>query len=267
MRYFTIGCIAPILVLISINISLADIGIIVAFNSNLEQIKKSLKIKEISKKAGREFYSGKINNIDVVLVRSPMGKVNNAITAQALLSHYPVTSVVSIAPAGSIDKGLNIGDIIIATEVFQHDFGTIKPYGFIWSRVPDGTNRDEPGYNLADKRLRKLAILYANNKKKTKNRIIEGIIVTGDQFISAQNKKEWLFKKFKAMAVDMGAGAIAQVCYANRVSFCILRIITDKAKIGARINFEKSIPGYQSDIDILKFVKGILQREYYYIQY
>jgi adenosylhomocysteine nucleosidase len=265
MRYFKIGCIAPILVLISINISFADIGIIVAFNSNLEQIKKSLKIKEISKKAGREFYSGKINNIDIVLVRSPMGKVNNAITAQALLSHYPITSVVSIAPAGSIDKGLNIGDIIIATEVFQHDFGTIKPYGFIWSRVPDGTNRDEPGYNLADKRLRKLALLYANNKKKTKNRIIEGIIVTGDQFISAQNKKEWLFKKFKAMAVDMGAGAIAQVAgnsskYFHGVSFCILRIITDKAKIGARINFEKSIPGYQSDIDILKFVKGILQR-------
>jgi len=259
MKYFTIALIAPLLIIISVNSSLADVGIIVALNSNLEQLKENVKIKRISKKAGREFFSGQIDNIDVVLVRSPMGKVNNAITAQSLLSHYPIKSVISIAPAGAVDNALNIGDIVVATELYQHDFGTIKPYGFIWGRVPDGTNRDEPGYNMADKELRELALHYARDKKRSKNRVREGVIVTGDQFISAQDKKERLFKKFKAMAVDMGAGAIAQVCYANRVPFCILRIITDKAMVGARTDFEKSVPSCQTDIDISEFVKGILQ--------
>lgn len=260
MRLFRIGCIALLLVLISIKSSLADVGIIVALNSNLEQLKENLKIKNISKKAGREFYSGKIDHTDVVLARSPMGKVNNAITAQALLSHYPIKSVVSIAPAGAVDKSLNIGDIIVATRVYQHDFGTIKPYGFVWSRVPDGTNWDEPGYNLPDKGLRELVLLYAKDKKKAQNnKIIEGAIVTGDQFISFQYKKDWLSKKFKAMAVDMGAAAIAQVCYASGVPFCILRIITDKSRIDARTDFEKSIPAYQSDVSILEFLKTILR--------
>lgn len=259
MNYFRIGCIALFLALISSNISLADVGIIVAINPNLEQLRKSLKIKEISQKGGREFYSGKIDDIDVVLVRSPMGKVNNAITAQALLSHYPIKSVVSVAPAGAIDKSLNIGDIIVASKVYQHDFGTIKPYGFVWNRVPDGTNWNEAGYNLPDNGLRELTFLYAKSKKKTQNRIIEGTIVTGDQFISSRDKKDWLSKKFKAMAVDMGAAAIAQVCYANEVPFCILRIITDKSGIDARTDFEKSIPAYQSNINIPEFLKTILR--------
>jgi adenosylhomocysteine nucleosidase len=259
MRSFLIGCVAPFLVLLSINASHADIGLITALNSNLEQLGKELTIKRISKRAGREFYSGRMDTIDVVMVRSPMGKVNNAITAQTLLSHYPITSLISIAPAGSVGKGITIGDIVIATELYQHDFGTIKPYGFIWGRVPDGTNRDEPGYRMADKGLRELAFQCVRDKKKSQNRIHEGVIVTGDQFISAQDKKEWLFKKFRAKAVDMGAAAIAQVCYANRVPFCIVRIITDSPGVNARIDFERSIPAYQSDIDILEFVKGLLQ--------
>ncbi|RLB30010.1 MAG: 5'-methylthioadenosine/adenosylhomocysteine nucleosidase [Deltaproteobacteria bacterium] len=259
MRSIAIGCVAPLLVLLSICASHADIGLIAALNSSLEQLVKSLTINQISKRAGREFYSGRMDTVDVVLVRSPMGKVNNAITAQSLLSHYAITSVISIAPAGSVGAGINIGDIVVATELYQHDFGTIKPYGFIWSRTPDGTGWDEAGYCIADTGLRVLAARCARDMKSPRNKFHEGVIVTGDQFISARDKKEWLFKKFRAKAVDMGAAAIAQVCYANRVPFCIVRIITDSPGVHARIDFEKSIPAYQSDIDIPEFVKGILQ--------
>jgi adenosylhomocysteine nucleosidase len=259
MMFLTLVHAALLLAFISAGSACADIGIIVALNSNLKQLGGDLKTNDINEKAGREFYSGKIDDIDVVLVRSPMGKVNNAITVQALLSHYYITSVISIAPAGAVNKGINIGDIVVATEVYQHDFGTIKPYGFIWSRVPDGTDWDEPGYNHPDERLRQMVLSCSKDKKNAKNRIIQGIIVTGDQFISYQDKKEWLLKKFKAQAVDMSAAAIAQVCYANDVPFSILRIITDESTIEARPNFEKSVNSYQSDIDISAFVKIILR--------
>jgi len=244
---------------ISVGTCFADTGIIVALNSTLKQIKTDLKIKQISRKSKREFYSGKINNVDVVLVRSPMGKVHNAVTTQVLLSSYPVKHVISLAPAGAIGKSINIGDAVIARKVYQHDFGTIKPYGFIWGRVPDGTGRDEPGYNTADIRLIKTALYHADILEKKNNRIVEGIIVTGDQYISSPDKKEWLRKKFKASAVDMGAAAIAQVCHANGVPYCIIRIITDKSTVNARSDFEKSVPAYQSDVNILEFLKNILQ--------
>jgi len=258
IKNFRIGCLALFIIFISIKSTFADVGIIVALNSSLKQLTKSLKIAEISQKAGRQFYSGRINDVHVVLVRSPMGKVNNAITAQLLLSHYSIRSVLSIAPGGALDKKLNIGDGIIATELYQHDFGTIKRYGFIWNRVPDGTNWDVAGYNKADKSLRESARLYPTYQHK--NKIVEGVIVSGDQFISSPDKRDWLLKKFKAVGVDMGAAAVAQVCFANQVPFCIMRIITDKAGISSRTDFENSIPVYRSDINISEFVANLLDQ-------
>ena len=259
MKYYRIVLFACISVFISIQCGSADVGIIVASNTNLELLKNKLKIKTTGEKAVRVYYSGELGGKGVVLVRSPMGKVNNAITAQALFSSFNITSVVSIAPAGAVQKDLNVGDGVIAAQVYQHDFGTVKPYGFVWGRVPDGTSWNDPGYNNTDKSLRKSALIYAGNIKGAPNKVIEGVIVSGDQFISSKQKKGWLSKKFKAVAVDMGAATIAQVCYANNTPFCILRIITDKAGINARTDFEKAIPSLQTSINIVKFVKEILQ--------
>jgi len=259
MKYFRSTLLILILVVISIQYSYADVGIIVASNTNLESLKKDLEIKETNKKAGRVFYSGKLKGKGVVLVRSPMGKVNNAITSQVLLSSFTVSSVVSIAPAGAIQEDINIGDAVVAREVYQHDFGTIKPYGFVWGRVPDGTGWDEPGCNRLDVFLTSLALSTARDVCEQQSKVIEGVVVTGDQFVSSQEKNEWLSNKFGAAAVDMGAAAISQVCFANQTPVCILRIITDKARINARTDFEKAIPSLKTGIDIVGFVKGIVQ--------
>ncbi|MCD4719840.1 MAG: 5'-methylthioadenosine/adenosylhomocysteine nucleosidase [Desulfobacula sp.] len=258
MKILTKGFIILFLQCMAIKLCYADIGIIVALNSSLTQLKNDLKIVKISQGAKREFYSGLIDNINVVIVRSPMGKVNNAITTQFLLSNFSIDIVISMSPAGSIDSNLNIGDIVIASKVLQHDFGTIKPYGFIWSKVPDGTSRDEPGYDIPDKFTINSGLFYADkNLKSNKNTVVSGVIVSGDQFISALSKKEWLLQKFQAKAVDMGAGAIAQVCFANNIPFCIIRVITDKAGVSARTDFIKSVRGYHSDINVSKFLKAI----------
>lgn len=258
IRKFRVLFVIPALLFLSAEICFAEAGIIVALNSTLEQIKKDMKTERISRKSKRVFYSGEINGINTVLVRSPMGKVHNAVTTQALLSSHPVEYIISIAPAGAVGNNIHIGDAIVARKVYQHDFGTIKPYGFIWGRVPDGTGRDEPGYNTADIRLMKTVLYHGGIFQKT-NRITGGIIVSGDQYISSLAKTEWLRKKFEASAVDMGAAAIAQTCHANGIPYCIIRIITDKSTVNARSDFEKSVFAYQSDINIPEFLKKIIQ--------
>lgn len=239
------------------NLCHADFGIITALNSNMTRLKKGLEITRISKEAKREYYAGKFFGKSVVLVRSPMGKINNAITTQALLSNFPIDMVISLSPCGALGNGISMGDIVIAKKIYQHDFGTIKPYGFIWSKVPDGTGRNDIGYNTPCPSLLNICVKLAG-KMKSQNTVVPGIIVSGDQFISARSKKEWLIKKFKADAVDMGSGAIAQVCFANTIPFCILRVATDNAEVAARSNFEQSVLNNQSDIDILQLIKGIL---------
>nr|MBF0221619.1 5'-methylthioadenosine/S-adenosylhomocysteine nucleosidase [Desulfobulbaceae bacterium] len=237
----------------------ADTGIIVALDSTLQGFNNSADFNAgIKQKAGREFYSGSLGGTKIVLVRSPMGKVNNAITAQVLLSEFSIDSVYSISPAGSLVGNLEKGDVVVATTVYQHDFGSIKPYGFIWSKTPVRNNQEADAYNVLDRSLVK-SVLEVNRSLKIWGNLTEGILVSGDQFIASSDKKKWLMEKFKASAVDMGGSAIAQVCYSNKVKCCLIRTITDEAEVEARADFNESVTASSSAPDLVRMMKEILK--------
>lgn len=237
---------------------LADTGIIVALESTLQSFIRFADLNAgIKKKAGREFYSGSLGGKKIVLVRSPMGKVNNAITAQILLSEFAIDTVYSISPAGSLVDTLDKGDLLVAATVYQHDFGSIKPYGFIWSKVPVTNDQKVDTYNILDSFLAKSAIEVSRSLKTRKN-IIGGILVSGDQFIASKDKKKWLKEKFDASAVDMGGAAIAQVCYSNNVKCCLIRTITDEAEVEARADFNESVSANSSE-DLPRIMAEILR--------
>lgn len=241
-----------ILILFLPCIAFGKTGIIVAMSYELDEIKRDVAVEKSIERAGRRFYEGKLYGRDVVLVRSPMGKVNNAATVQILISEFDVRRIISLGPAGAVDKALKPGEAVVASEVYQHDFGAIKPYGFTPGNVPDGSRMGKKGYSLSDKTLRESALKMPFNGKR-----FEGIVVTGDQFISSGEKKEWLEKSFKADAVDTGAAAIAQVSYANGIPWCIIRVITDEAGVDARQRFDEST--YKGKALAADIVKGIVK--------
>lgn len=241
------------LLLLSGSPGFASTGIIVAKNSTAESIKGLIRVSSIQTIAGRDFISGGYMGHPVTLVRSPMGKVNNTITTQILIAKFSVNSVISISPAGAIQKKVNIGDIVLVDKVFQHDFGTVKPYGFIWGKAPDGKGWEEKGYSEHPDELQ-VEDLGKNKERK----IFKGTVVSGDQLIASRIKKEWLHRKFKALAVDMSAAAISQTCFANGVPCKIVRVITDHADESARSDFENSLhPGVEKT-DYQNLVKALL---------
>lgn len=215
---------------------LAATGVIVARKGTAYSFKDIIRVSSVRTIAGREFLTGDYKGAKVTMVRSPMGKVNNAITTQILIGEFSADSIVSISPAGAIQGGLNIGDIVLADRVFQHDFGTVKPYGFIWGKAPDGKGWGEQGYGKHVDTLEMEGL-----KENCRRKVLKGIVVSGDQLIASQEKRAWLIRKFDATAVDMGAAAIVQVCFANGVPCKIIRIITDHADETARSDFENSL--------------------------
>jgi adenosylhomocysteine nucleosidase len=54
-----------------------------------------------------------------------------------------------------------------------------------------------------------------------------GAIASGDQFVATASKKDFIIQNFGAIACEMEGAAVAQVCYANEVPFCVLRTISD----------------------------------------
>ncbi len=54
--------------------------------------------------------------------KSGVGKVNAARTTQILIDKLNVKSVINVGSAGALNPILNIGDIVIAEKLIQHDF-------------------------------------------------------------------------------------------------------------------------------------------------
>jgi len=66
----------------------------------------------------------------------------------------------------------------------------------------------------------------------------EGIIATGDQFVSSVERKEFIASTFGADALEMEGASVAVVCDALNIPFFVLRAISDSADGSADIDFD-----------------------------
>ena len=104
------------------------IGIIVAEEKELIEVKKiinGIKEKNIYEKT---FYIGNLEERKVVLVKSNVGKVNSARVTQMLIDNFDIELVINVGTAGSVDNSLEIGDVVVGTELVQYDFD-VTPFG------------------------------------------------------------------------------------------------------------------------------------------
>lgn len=204
------------------NISPAKkVGIIGATDTEIAFLKESISIMSLDKIAGMEFYSGKLGSSDVVLVKSGVGKVNAGICAQILITQFGVNEIINTGVAGSLNPDLNISSLVIAVDCVQHDFD-VSAINFA-----KGENTGKFAFET-DKKLR-AEIMKAAKKFAPFRNVIEGRICTGDQFINNKAQKEAIIKNFGGDCYDMESGAVAQVCYLNRIPFAIIRAISDGA--------------------------------------
>lgn len=247
----------------------SDTLILGALPMEIELLQSQMSQVEKRELAGRLFYRGILEGHPIVLVQSGVGKVNAALTTQVALDHFPIERVIFTGVAGGIDPKLKIGDIVIATWLTYHDYGNITPKGFEWSLVP-GENNRKFRYFPTDEHLRELALKVGQKIRwlplpeelrrgegDRKPSLITRPVVTGDQFIASEEKRSWIFKTFRAGAVEMEGAAVAQVCQANRVPCLILRSLSDLANEKAHLDSE-TFARYASQ-NLSLFVRSILK--------
>lgn len=207
------------------------VGIIAAMQEEMNEVKKMMTdIKEIQVYE-LTFIEGIINNSECVLIQCGVGKVNAARTTQIMLDKYDIDYVINVGSAGTTKEELNIGDIVVAEKVVQHDFDITAfghKKGYI-SNVGDYILSDE---NLVNKIM---------NCKITDNtvKIKRGIVASGDIFCTEEYMKNKIKSKFNADAVEMEGAAIAQVCYLDKTPFVIIRSISDSPNGNNAITFEQ----------------------------
>ncbi|MDE6208837.1 MAG: 5'-methylthioadenosine/adenosylhomocysteine nucleosidase [Lachnospiraceae bacterium] len=199
------------------------VGIIGAMEVEVAKLKEMLTDTETLEKAGMTFLSGKLNGKDVVVVRSGIGKVNAGICTQILVDAYNVDYIINTGVAGSLNNDINIGDIVLSSDTLQHDMDATG-FGYEIGVIP----QMKQSVFEADKRLIDIAKKCFEDKITDVN-VFVGRIVSGDQFISDKDKKNWLVENFKGYCTEMEGAAIAQAAYLNGVPFIVIRAISDKA--------------------------------------
>ncbi|RFU61478.1 5'-methylthioadenosine/S-adenosylhomocysteine nucleosidase [Bacillus sp. V59.32b] len=182
--------------------------------------------------AGCEFNTGLLNGIDVILLKSGIGKVNAAMSTAILLENFKPDAVINTGSAGGYLPSLNVGDVVISTEVRHHDVD-VTVFGYEYGQVPQ-----MPPAFLSDEKLLRVAEEAASEIEDIQ--VVKGLIVTGDSFMNDPERVDFVRGKFKELyAVEMEAAAIAQVSYQFQVPFVIIRSLSDIAGKESNISFDQ----------------------------
>jgi adenosylhomocysteine/aminodeoxyfutalosine nucleosidase len=180
--------------------------------------------------ANNKYYEVSYNGLDIVIAYSKIGKVFASLTATTMIEKFGCDTLLFSGVAGGINPELNIGDLIIANKLCQHDLD-ITAFGHPHGFVPGGAVFVE-----SSKKLNEVAKKVAlDNGLK----VIEGTIATGDQFVHSTERKNFIETTFNADALEMEGASVAVVCDALNVPFFILRAISDTADMDAGFDFDE----------------------------
>lgn len=224
------------------------IGIISAMQEEIQALLNELQNISTTNKGMRTYYTGTLFNKKVVLVFSRWGKVASAATTTQLINDFHIDEIIFTGVAGGIKKELNIGDVVIGKNLYQHDMDAsplfeqfeipIIKKKFITTK--NSTKLIEATHSFLNEYTNFINPIEAKNFNITNPKITFGDIASGDQFISSLKKIKKLNKLIpSATCVEMEGAAVAQVCFEYNTPFSIIRIISDKANDNATIDFPK----------------------------
>lgn len=198
------------------------IGIICALSIEVDGLKALMRDPKEFNFANIKFTKGCIGECETVAAECGMGKVNAAMCAQIMIDRFSPEIIINSGIAGATNEEVKICDMVIGTEVLEHDMNASAigdPIGLI--SLPEGNRTYFPcNEEVSDK-------IYNICKNVEGADTFRGRIASGDLFVSRRSKRRLLNIRFEALACEMEGGAVGHVCYRNKVPFCVFRVISD----------------------------------------
>ncbi len=207
------------------------IAIIGAMEEEINRLVYMMDVERTFEIAGMTFTCGMIFDRKAAVVRSGIGKVNAAMCAQILASVFDVELIINTGIAGSLDKKIDIGDIVLSTDALQHDVDAVA-FGYPKGQIP---RMDKLAFPTDEK----LADIAENCCRKVcpDINVFRGRVVSGDQFIADKEVKNNITSEFGGLCTEMEGAAIAQAAYLNNIPCLIIRAISDKADNSASMDY------------------------------
>lgn len=247
------------------------LGIISALHEEQEGLVQAMEGAATVLHGMRDYSIGQLWGIDAVCVLSRIGKVAAAMTATMLVEKFGVTHILFTGVAGSGDASVQVGDIVIAESLVQHDMDASPlfpryqvPLTGIAHFPSDARLSDQLAAAALDFVARDFVDAIGMDIRRDfglgKPTVHRGLIASGDQFVSSRVHIERLSNSHPGLlAVEMEGAAVAQVCFELGIPFAVIRTISDNANEDAAtdfMRFVKSVAAQYAFHIVRRFCQG-----------
>ncbi len=169
----------------------------------------------------------------IAFASTGVGKVNAAAVATIAIEHASPSAIIGIGTASAMNPDRRLGDVIVAEQVAQYDFGDATKDGFVLQNTQSLlTYHPHPTFFPAHPRLLEslthaLSCMSIGDLESLAPKIVRGSLMTGDRFAPLPPGRRLLWQQFSAEACDMESGAIAQICRTFQVPFLAIRGVSN----------------------------------------
>ncbi len=192
-----------------------------AMESEARPLLEKAEVVETNKIGFATLYSCRLDNRPFFLAVCGIGKVLSASGLSGIIVAHPeIDGYVNLGIGGSLNAHkAPLMSAVIGSGYVQHDMDT--------SAIGD-PKAYLSGLNVIEVPAEEGIVVALSSACLTVGvHVYRGVIVSGDTFITDEDKKMGFARDYNAISVDMEAAAYAEVAYVYEKPFAALRIISD----------------------------------------
>src|SRR5471032_2912653 len=164
------------------------LAIVGAMHEEIAALRPCLEDVRTERRAGRDFHLGRLDGHAVILVRCGIGKVAAAITAAVLLDAFDAHALLFTGVAGGLADGVQVGDIVVATTLLQHDMNA-EPLFPRWEVPLTGRAHFDADPAWTARLVHAGRTLAAAGTHAAAAAIHQGLVVSGDRFVATRAER------------------------------------------------------------------------------
>ncbi len=207
------------------------LGVVIAMDHEIQNLVTRHGLASVRGIRSADIWEVSIGGLAVGFINSGIGKVNAAVATTRLIDKFACDHILVAGVSGALHDDLNIGDVVVATGAFQHDFD-LRPLALAKGVLPGHTQVVIDGdSHLCDRIATAVELALQGSQDQFRNaKIVKGIVASGDKIISSESDKSNISAIVpEVQCVDMETGAVAQICQRENISWTALRVMSDAA--------------------------------------
>ncbi|MDT0498125.1 5'-methylthioadenosine/S-adenosylhomocysteine nucleosidase [Algiphilus sp. W345] len=192
-------------------------------------------MKDAEKKSlwGIPYWQGHIDGKPVIVAITGIGKTFTGMTSTLFISEFKPRLVLMSGTGARINQQLRTGDVIVATALYEHDYGSLTRKDMVYRPMngPDDGAEMENAFSPPDALLKiaDQAIASYEGPEVTANgstytvKARRGVVASSDLFGVTQQRIDTLREQFKVDIMEMESAPLGHVCAYLGVPFLVVR--------------------------------------------